>query len=65
MTSYNTPYGNILMGMDTHLVEMTKEEEHMKVEIRYALEVNYEYLTDCTINIDVYSKEKGSEIFRP
>lgn len=65
MTSYQTPYGNIMMAMDTHMVEAKQEEDHLKVQIRYALEVNYEYLTDCTINIDIYSKEKGSEIFRP
>lgn len=56
MTSYATPYGDILIGIDTRSVEMTEEEEQIVVDVDYALEVNYEHLADCRIRIDIRSK---------
>ncbi len=65
MTSYHTPYGNLMMAMDTKTIEVKEEEDFLFAEIEYGLEVNYEFLADCHISIEVVSKEKGSEVFRP
>lgn len=56
MTNYSTPYGDILIGIDTRSVEMTEEEERIVVDVDYALEVNYEHLADCKIKVDIRSK---------
>ncbi len=58
MTSYNTPYGNILIGIDTRKIHITQESDRIVVDVDYALDVNYEYLTDCQIVLDI--KSKGS-----
>ncbi|MDE5931251.1 MAG: DUF1934 domain-containing protein [Lachnospiraceae bacterium] len=58
MTSYNTPYGNILIGIDTQKIHITQESDRIVVDVDYALDVNYEYLADCQITLDI--KSKGS-----
>lgn len=56
MTSYNTPYGNILIGIDTRKIHIAQEAERILVDVDYALDVNYEYLADCRIVLDIRSK---------
>ena len=46
MTNYLTPYGGILIGLDTSKVSFTESEKEIRVNVDYALEVNYEYLAD-------------------
>lgn len=62
MTSYSTPYGNILIGIDAKKVTCTEEEEHIRVDVEYALEVNYEHLADCKIQVNIRSREAGMEL---
>lgn len=59
MTSYLTPYGSILIGLDTSRVTFTEEEKEISVNVDYALEVNYEYLADCRIEMHIRPKDGG------
>lgn len=59
MTSYATPYGEILIGIDAKKVQMKEEDERIVVDVDYALEVNYEHFADCKIKMDIRSKEGG------
>ncbi|MCM1174932.1 MAG: DUF1934 domain-containing protein [Blautia sp.] len=56
MTNYNTPYGDILVGVDTKKIHITQETDRIVVDVDYTLDVNYEYLTDCQIVLDIQSK---------
>lgn len=60
MTYYHTPFGNILIGIEAERIEISEEEEQMLVCVDYALEVNYEHLADCAIQVKVTAKEAGS-----
>lgn len=62
MTSYSTPYGNILIGIDAKKVSCTEEEEQISVDVEYALEVNYEHLADCKIQMHIRAREAGMEL---
>lgn len=62
MTSYSTPYGNILIGIDAKKVTCTEEEENIRVDVEYALEVNYEHLADCKIQMNIRSRQAGMEL---
>lgn len=53
LTTYATPFGDILMGIDTHGVSLQEEENQILIEVKYTLEANYEYIADCTIIIDI------------
>ena len=53
LTSYNTPFGQILMGIDTKKIQIQEQENHITVEVEYSLDVNNEFLSDCHTKIDI------------
>lgn len=59
MTSYSTPYGEILIGIDAKSIRLKEESERIIVDVDYALEVNYEHFADCRIKMDIRSKDSG------
>lgn len=65
MTDYRTPFGSILIGIDTHKIQVEEEKEKIRVHVDYALEVNYEYLADCKILMQVHPRDDASQIFEP
>jgi len=58
MTDYRTPFGSILIGIDTRQIQVEEREEQIHVNVDYALEINYEHLADCKISMDVWAKER-------
>lgn len=62
MTSYVTPYGNILIGIDTESVLVEEKENQIRVEVAYALEANYQHLADCKIEIELRPREEGIDL---
>ena len=59
LTYYYTPYGSLLIGIDAKNISVKEEEHKLHVEVDYALEVNYEHMADCTITMNIQSKESG------
>lgn len=59
MTYYDTPYGNLLVGISATDIAVNTSEDQIDVKVDYALEVNYEHLADCTISMNIQSKSKG------
>ncbi len=53
MTNYHTPFGGVLIGLDTEKVAFTESEDEIRMSVDYALDVNYEYLADCRIEIRI------------
>ena len=56
VSNYNTPYGTLTMGIDTKTVEIKETEHEMDIFAEYAMEMNYEFVADCNISINVKSK---------
>ncbi len=59
MSNYNTPFGQILVGIDTKRIDIKEKEDNIVVNVDYALDINYEFLSDCHIKIDIRSKENS------
>ena len=57
MTYYNTPYGNMLVGINTLGISHREDNLNIHTKIDYALEVNYAHMSDCSIEINIKSKE--------
>ncbi len=57
VTDYKTPFGSILIGIDTHQIRVEENEEQIHVNVDYALEINYEHLADCQISMDVRARD--------
>lgn len=60
VTYYYTPYGSLLIGIDAKKVEVQEGEHNIDVKVDYALEVNYEHLADCSITMNITSKDGGA-----
>ena len=59
---YATPYGDMMLGIDTKEVEVTEEEDRIVVDAVYLLEANYEPLADCEIHMEIRPQESGIDI---
>ena len=57
MTYYATPYGGINMGVDTYSLEVNESEDKISVDIRYGLEINLDYISQCRVGIEIESVE--------
>jgi len=55
MTNYSTPFGNLVIGIDTQAINLEMSESKMDIKVDYALDINYEFLADCKISIEVSS----------
>ena len=53
MSRYITPYGEMILGIDTKNICVEESEHTIKVMIAYVLEADGEYLSDCTMEIRI------------
>ena len=53
MTYYNTVLGNLLIGLDTTDINIEESEDKIEVALNYGLEVNYNFVSDCNIQIRI------------
>jgi uncharacterized beta-barrel protein YwiB (DUF1934 family) len=56
LTCYNTPFGNLMIGIAARDVNINEDDENIDVSVDYALDINYEHLADCKIAINIKSK---------
>ena len=56
-TYYRTPYGQLLIGVNTKNMEVGVDDDRINVRLDYELDVNHEPLADCRIKLDVMSKD--------
>jgi len=57
MSYYDTPFGNLLVGIAATNIDVNTQQDQIDVKVDYALEVNHEYLVDCTIQMNIISKD--------
>lgn len=60
VTCYETPFGNLILGIHAKDIRVTEKENDISVAVDYALELNYEHLADCKINMEIQSKGEGA-----
>ena len=59
-TYYNMPFGSMLLGINATHVNVEEQEDKMNIDIKYGLEVNYNFVSDCNINIEVKSHNESA-----
>ncbi|HIU67332.1 MAG TPA: DUF1934 domain-containing protein [Candidatus Caccomorpha excrementavium] len=52
---YNTPFGQMLMGIHTREIELYEEDKEILVKLYYSLELNYSHISDCEVAIRISS----------
>ncbi len=55
MTCYDTPFGNIYLGIFTRELDILRSEGRINITIDYALELNYEHVSDCKVEMEITS----------
>lgn len=60
MTDYQTPFGSIMIGLDTHDIKVMEKPNRLSLDVDYSLDVNYEFLSDCKIHIE--AREMGGKL---
>lgn len=59
LTYYKTPYGQILVGVNTKNMEVSVTEKNIDILVEYELDVNHEPMADSTIRMNITSKTGG------
>ena len=59
LSYYNTPFGQILIGIATEFMEIRGDEKKVVVDIKYKLTMNGEYASDNEICIIVKNYQKN------
>lgn len=54
---YKTPYGQLNLGICTSDIVIEETEDNINIRADYALDVNYEPLSDCTIRINIKPRD--------
>lgn len=61
-TSYQTPYGSMMLGFDSRTIRLMETEDMLHLKLEYDMEVEEEHLAECTLTMKVRSKgTKGIE----
>ena len=50
---YETPFGELTLGMTTKSIKVTEEDKQISVFLRYDLEVNGSHISECELDIEV------------
>ena len=53
LNTYQIPYGNLVVGLDTKRIQMTETDDEIRIIIDYAMEINYQQVSDNTIDITI------------
>lgn len=53
MTEYETPYGELMLGVYTRGVDVQVQEDNIDIEIGYALDANGQKVADCNIVMNI------------
>jgi uncharacterized beta-barrel protein YwiB (DUF1934 family) len=56
ISCYATPYGEMMIGINTNEIIIDEEEDRLKVRVKYSLDINYELISECNIVVDVRSR---------
>nr|MCR5474642.1 DUF1934 domain-containing protein [Lachnospiraceae bacterium] len=51
--NYVTPYGALLVGIDTDRIDIRESKDKINIDIDYALDINYEHLANCKIKMEI------------
>lgn len=56
VTSYATPFGELIISTHTTKVELQEREEELIAKLTYGLDMNYSYVANCNIFIRVKNR---------
>ena len=64
VTYYETPYGQIQVGIHTRDVDIDVTEDLIRVEVEYGLDINHEAMADCRISMNIRPKKAADSVLK-
>ena len=58
VTYYQTPFGQILVGLNTRDMDVKVTDRNIDVRVDYEMDVNYEPLADCTVKVNIIPRDR-------
>lgn len=62
LTYYQTPYGQMLIGVYTTRMNVQVSENAIEVLVNYELDINHQPYADCEINMNICSRAEGESL---
>lgn len=62
VTYYDTPFGNLLVGISATNIDVKEDQNHIDVQVNYVLEINYQHMADCTISMNIKPKNTAEAV---
>lgn len=56
LTCYATPMGDMMVGLNTRSIHVSEKEDSLNVMVEYSLDINYEHISECNIQVDIQSR---------
>lgn len=56
LTCYATPFGEMMIGINTNDIMIAEDEDSLNVRVSYSLDINYQHVSECNIVLAVQSK---------
>ena len=53
LSYYDTPFGSLLMGVNTSNIDWVEEEEQMHLKVDYDLSMNSDHVSKCKIDVNI------------
>ena len=61
LTSYTTPFGSLLVGINTDKISVEETDDRIHAEVKYGLEFNYEFVADCHLSLDITPRRRKTD----
>lgn len=45
-----------MIGLSTNDIQVIEEEDRLRVHVAYSLDINYQHISECDIDLDIHSK---------
>ncbi len=55
-SAYATPFGSLLLGIYTRSIRIKRETDKIIVKVDYSLDINYDTVSDCNVEIHITSQ---------
>lgn len=55
ITYYNTPFGEIILGITTHGIHLKSNQNELSLKLNYSLDMNYQHVSECELKVEVQS----------
>ncbi len=56
---YGTPFGEMQLGIEVTSMQIDEQDNQIDVDVDYALEMNYEHVSDASIHLRIMEQDRG------